>query len=99
MGSATGESRWEKPGNDESNASSAGQNGDWERCADENGQQYWYNHRTQVSSWEIPNPISDCWEQHASDNGEPYWYNHHTGESSWEMPSLTNPIYAGGALE
>eukprot|EP01029_Cantina_marsupialis_P028637 TRINITY_DN777802_c0_g1_i1.p1 TRINITY_DN777802_c0_g1~~TRINITY_DN777802_c0_g1_i1.p1 ORF type:complete len:272 (+),score=80.56 TRINITY_DN777802_c0_g1_i1:81-896(+) len=58
--------------------------GDWERIVDEVGDVYYYNSKTQETSW--TNPDLGDWQEIVADDGDVYYYNPKTGETEWTLP-------------
>lgn len=65
------------------------------------GQTYYFNRRTNQTSWENPNeerktepevPIEDDWSEQTTDDGSVYYYNTKTGVSAWTKPRYRPPI-------
>ncbi len=56
----------------------------WQEFFSESGETYYYNPKTQESSWEYPQgPGVQVVSQYQDDDGNFYWYNFVTGESEW----------------
>eukprot|EP00008_Paramoeba_atlantica_P001721 CAMPEP_0201501876 /NCGR_PEP_ID=MMETSP0151_2-20130828/83827_1 /ASSEMBLY_ACC=CAM_ASM_000257 /TAXON_ID=200890 /ORGANISM="Paramoeba atlantica, Strain 621/1 / CCAP 1560/9" /LENGTH=680 /DNA_ID=CAMNT_0047895425 /DNA_START=103 /DNA_END=2148 /DNA_ORIENTATION=+ len=76
-------------------SSSSASSSVWTEHATPEGRKYWFNTKTQESTWEKPEDlksalekkVSSCpWKEYTSDNGKPYYYNSITKESSWTIP-------------
>ncbi|XP_022763536.1 pre-mRNA-processing protein 40A-like isoform X2 [Durio zibethinus] len=68
---------------------------DWIEHTSANGRRYYYNKKTQQSSWEKPlelmTPIeradaSTNWKEFTSPDGRKYYHNKVTNQSTWSMP-------------
>lgn len=60
---------------------------DWESLTDPEGRTYYFNSKTNETSWTLPDePGSSKWKEYSTDDGKQYYYNETTGETTWEMP-------------
>jgi len=73
-----------------------GQQSIWTEHTTPEGRKYWYNSKTQESTWVKPDELkteaekklNNCpWKQYTAENGKPYYFNSITKESSWTIPS------------
>lgn len=73
---------------------------DWEELRTETGEVYYYNYKTNETSWTLPETTKTLpnekqettssrgkWEEYTTDDGKKYYYNESTGETTWEKPS------------
>lgn len=70
---------------------------EWKEMQDPtSGHPYWWNSKTQESTWKNPNPTTEeeitttlqkDWVQLRDEMGRVYWHNSTTNESSWSDPS------------
>ncbi|RLV91628.1 Actin-related protein 2/3 complex subunit 4 [Spathaspora sp. JA1] len=77
---------------------------DWEKVTSEDGQTYYYNSKTNETSWTLPEQevatTTSDWQEYTTDDGKTYYYNESTGETTWEKPdtkseTVTETIAAG----
>lgn len=63
--------------------------GDWEAVSDDQGRTYYYNLKTQETSWTLPEDSSETskWIEYETDDGKKYYYNESTGETTWDRPA------------
>lgn len=70
---------------------------DWEKLTTEDGQVYYYNSKTEETSWTLPenieisNGTTSKWEEYKTDDGRTYYYNESTGETTWDKPAELKP--------
>ncbi|EGW34513.1 uncharacterized protein SPAPADRAFT_149506 [Spathaspora passalidarum NRRL Y-27907] len=64
---------------------------DWEKVTSEDGQVYYYNSKTNETSWTLPEETAvvtgSQWEEYTTEDGRTYYYNESTGETTWEKPA------------
>lgn len=68
---------------------------EWNEHQAADGRVYWFNKRTQQSTWEKPKDLmtaieradaSTPWKEHSAPDGRKYYYNKETKESKWSIP-------------
>lgn len=67
---------------------------EWEEAVADDGRVYYYNVRTQETSWEKPaeqtaDGVSE-WSVFKTDDGREYYYNERTQETTWSLPAGFN---------
>ncbi|KAK6456357.1 uncharacterized protein RJT20DRAFT_128222 [Scheffersomyces xylosifermentans] len=77
---------------------------EWEKATDTEGRTYYYNSKTNETSWTIPESSEQTaastgsWQEYTTDEGKKYYYNETTGETTWEIPEeLKHAQSTGGA--
>ncbi|VEU34893.1 unnamed protein product [Pseudo-nitzschia multistriata] len=84
---------------------------DWVETTDPaSGQTYYFNTKTNETSWDNPNAATTATEQESTgdsdwaelvdpSSGQTYYYNEKTGETSWEKPATSNGENTGAATD
>ena len=68
---------------------------EWEARHDEEGNVYYFNRKTQESSWTKPDAsLPEGWHEYAAEDGRVYYRNETTGDSQWEKPGEETVIAA-----
>ncbi|CUM63598.1 uncharacterized protein PRCAT00001178001 [Priceomyces carsonii] len=61
----------------------------WKEFKDDLGRVYYYNEKTQETSWSKPSEtaLKLTWQIFKTDEGTEYYYNEETGETTWDKPA------------